>query len=440
MKPFIISLLFILASPGAYSAAIPANIYDLSNVDEVTGNTVKVKAVVKGAKASHPYRVRLLPIQRQTIGSILRSGGSAILRRSPYWIAATAAMGLLVTDDGTITTTVTSGFYIPGYWWSINGNNPATRSNAADKTCSLEKTFQGWASSSVSVSGSLYYCNYTWPAGNTGSWVMDKFPCSGGHANQSYCQAYEDQEKTLSDAEFLDVALPYIAANPSRDALKNPDAPNDWSHLIPTDDLTYIPDAVTQQDEDYINYMLDGIAQSTDSNAPGYIDPADYDRIADMASEIQGLDTPEGATDALNAEAEAAITAATLAEALEANRLAEAEAAAAAAAIEANAIDDALFQPSLNGLLAPFDDKLDNIVDIPDTSVYTIPSISPLSFGGGQCYQIPYNFGNFGSGTFDKHCGPYYSFGLPLITWFLYLSTLIYIWFLIESRVGRRVV
>ncbi|GAA3524109.1 hypothetical protein GCM10022393_43460 [Aquimarina addita] len=373
---------------------VAASVYDLSNIDEVTGETVKTKVVVKGAKASHPYRVRLLPIQKQTIGSILKSGGSAFLKRSPYWIAAMIAMNYILDDDGNVYQPDPSGS-APDmdksrstvYLMNSGGSTNVTRDSVSINTAlNIWNTQFGSALNNVKI---------------VGAWSCSSSDCRANATWKSFGSSYSGYIKIptdellppadipIADEDFLDSVMPYIAANPTKEALRNPDAPNDWSHLIPTDDFTYLPDAVTQQDEDYINYMLDGIAQSTDPNAPGYIDPADYDRIADMASDIQGLDTPEGQADALNSEADAPLTAASMAEILEAERVAAAEAAATLAAEQAAADESAISaaeadanDPSNRQDDEDLDDEdlmdlINQSLDLPD--LFDLPTISAAS-------------------------------------------------------------
>ena len=419
MKPFIISLLFILASPVAYSAAIPADIRQLASVGTVTDQQVNLNTIVKGKAPGTPFRLRTIPIQRQLIGSMLKSGGSMLLKRSPYWVAATAAMGLFVDNSGIISHQSDIPFPRPSAIGTCSLEHPMGGKSIAQMTyqsCN-DAWYDAWApyigSYDVlfSYDGSRYYWRTSQNTKNS------QFYGWGGDVEYSHTP--------ISDSDFMDQVMPYIAANPDIKAFENPDDPTDFSHLQQSS-ITYIPEAENSDDERWLGNVLGGTAQTNDPAGNGYVPADELARIQQLANQIQQAATDIGKVDAANDAATAGVTQQSQAEAK------KAEEAAVADAIGA--------PPVLNDLLAPFDDKLDGIGDIPDTSVYTIPSISPLSFGGGQCYEIPYNFGNFGSGTFDKHCGPYYSFGLPLITWFLYLSTLIYIWFLIESRVGRRVV
>ena len=211
-----------------------------------------------------------------------------------------------------------------------------------------------------------------------------------------------------------------------------PDAwPYPYPHIFP-DPVKYIP-GVSEADEALLDSLIKGQLQTTNPNAANYVTPEKLQQLQQLLSQLQQGITPEGGVGSANDALKNPLTQAQLEETLKKEK-----------AAEEKAIKDALGEkPSFDKLTEPLDKFVENVNKTPQDEINPLPQNTFGIAGSGTCYLIQKPISIMGV-TVDmstrSFCEAYYyPYFLPILTWFFYIATGLYIWFSLRDAYSRRI-
>ncbi|HHQ4453531.1 TPA: hypothetical protein ACSP0N_004191, partial [Aeromonas veronii] len=211
-----------------------------------------------------------------------------------------------------------------------------------------------------------------------------------------------------------------------------PDAwPYPYPHIFP-DPVKYIP-GVSEADEALLDSLIKGQLQTTNPNAPNYVTPEKLQQLQQLLSQLQQGITPEGGVGSANDKLKDPLTQAQLEETIKKEK-----------AAEEKAIKDALGEkPSFDKLAEPLDKFVENVNKTPQDEINPLPQNTFGIAGSGTCYLIQKPISIMGV-TVDmstrSFCEAYYyPYFLPILTWFFYIATGLYIWFSLRDAYSRRI-
>lgn len=422
---------------------VPAQVHSVTGISSVTAQQISTNAIGKGFAANDPFRPVQAKVTPAKLLQFAKANGGHVLKTNLWWIAATVALGYVIDEFGNVTAEGSPPeFYTDGYFWGTpNG-------------------FKAWSPHDVYYNSYStqwkWYTNYgsyiTYRTPNNTNMNVHRYSCAEYSAYQSvvdFCGIpYQPEMQPVSDSDFTDAILPYIAANPSPDIFGDDPSQIEW------EPLEYNPYAPNPYGAGLMDLYRQGLLQSSDPNGDYYVTPDQYEEVAQWVAAQDRALSPDGIADALNDALKNPLTQPQLAEELAKNRQQQQEqdvARRTAEYTDATSQFNEQTEPSKDALDQKKQDLDDFIADIPDLVGSDIPGtpggISGVPFPSnwatgmnGACMPLVVSLSvrQFSTTTtWDGHCPIYDSVFRPVITWFLYLMTALYLFRLWDDTVTR---
>ena len=99
-------------------------------------------------------------------------------------------------------------------------------------------------------------------------------------------------------------------------------------------------------------------------------------------------------------------------------------------------------QPALDKLIDPFNNFSEGVKNTPNEVINDLPSNNFSFSGAGKCYTFDKTYTIMGASwtlSTRQFCDSYYyPYFLPIMTWFFYIATGLYIWFSLRDAYARR--
>ncbi|WP_324042577.1 hypothetical protein [Aeromonas caviae] len=423
-----------------------AEVIKVNAVTAVTNSAITVSTTIRGFAANDPYQIKKLDVSKATYMTRFKAGMGeggglkGLLKRNAWyigWAATMAAAG-----------------------WAIDElTNQMTRKVVISGTCGY---IPGGSVNGLSQQGCLDMVNADWSAWNitnmsppvltqtsttkTYTYTFIAFPKSCGSppcdtpSNQrnvkffySHPNNAPSTAQLVPDDALYDSLITEMLKDPNKasQAFMTPDAwPYPYPGIFP-ETVPYIP-GVTQSDQDLLDLYAQGLLQSTNPNAANYVSPEKYAEIAALAGQLQQGATPEGQVAAANDQLKKPLTQKELEESLKKEREAEDKATKESLGP----------QPVLSTLLDPYKQFEDGVKNTPNDQIHSLPTNSFIIGGNGQCYVITKTLNIMGQTMTISTQGVceefYYPYFLPILTWFFYVSTGIYVWLSMRDAFERR--
>lgn len=431
----------LLFAPSASSAAladfyIPAEVKSVHSYVSADSTNIKVNTIVKGFASNDPYFPKTVSVPKVGFFQFARSSMGSLVKTNAWWLAFSIAAGYMMTDDGPM---IQGTYFNAGDYYDRGNCNNGFLKNANFSQC--EAFNQSAAGFDRWVSPGWYKCvGSTHHQGFCGGQSSIKFyrilsrNGSSGYAAIMEFPAGTDlqpkavpvpQEKLEND--FLTVC----ASNPldCAKAFQNPNGVP-YPEIFPP--LKYLPN-VNPADEPFLNCYFSGQLQTSNPSGACYATQETYDRIKQLAADLVKSQTPEGQADAANQAAKNPLTQPQLEETLNKRDAAEAKA-------------DQALKTGAEAALAPAQSALDKLAEentwleqqITDSSKIQPPtsglSLPQWVWPTGQCKPFPITFtvSKMSAKADDKgaFCTAYNDVAHPLIYWFIYMLTAVYIYVL----------
>lgn len=444
-KPLQSALLAILAfsincgGNNAYAYALTdfikqAEVIKVNAFQSATSQAIKVTTTIKGFAANDPYMIKTLDVPKATFLSNAKANMGSLVKQNAWyagWFAAMAAAGWSIDE---LKNQVVSkdqfwskGYFYIDYYASYKGSTP-------------EEVLKNMCSLCVLVSvGPLTdgynIVSYVQLPSSSGTFKVYKRACTTTEKYLNSCAGVsEPAPKPVPDDALYDSFVSEMMKDPQKaaNAFMVPDPyPYPYPQIFPST-VPYIP-GVAESDQEALDWYYKGLLQSTNPNAPYYVTPERYQQIAAMAQQLQQGQTPQGQVDALNNQLKNPLTQKQLEESLKKEREAQDK-----------ATKDALGEkPNLDSLLDPYKAFEQDVKGTPNNQVNQLPSNTFSIGGSGQCYTFDKSYSIMGATwtlSTRQFCDAYYyPYFLPILTWFFYCCTGLYIWFSIRDAFARRV-
>lgn len=423
-----------------------AEVIKANSVKVVNESLIKVNTTIKGYSANSPYAIKTIDVPKATFMSHVRNNLSSLTKRNAWyagWFATVGAAGWAIDELHNQMVSVpvnTSKDKI--YCWGSVGGPYGMGCSHNPKDTAINQCKMGGARTCgdvISVSpvtnrpGSYIYQINT-SQGQMG-FQVNPFTCSPTSAEPyaSFC-ASELPKEAVSDAALYESLAAEMLKDPkaAAQAFMVPDAwPYPYPHLFP-DPVKYIP-GVSEADEQLLDALIKGQLQTTNPSAANYVTPEKLQQLQNMLSQLQQGLTPEGQVGSANDKLKDALTQAQLEETIKKEK-----------EKEEKAVKDALGEkPSFDKLTEPLDKFVDNVNKTPQDEINPLPQNTFGIAGSGTCYLIQKPISIMGV-TVDmstrSFCEAYYyPYFLPILTWFFYIATGLYIWFSLRDAYSRRI-
>jgi hypothetical protein len=437
---FFISLLPLFVFAQAAPNYVPAQVRAVTSVGTVTSSHITVNALAKGFAANDPFRPVVAKVTPANLLKFAKANGGKVFRTNPYWIAATIAMGFLVSDDGSIIkeTSDTPDHYYPGYTFYVtlqgNGYNKHVSARSAGELADkLPAEYAAyWGCCNITFSHYSIYRTDPSPIINihfSGGTKLIAYSSSCNGSTTGNCSAPEVIEKPVSDSDFIDSLLPHIISNPDVKIF------GDDMNAIEWEPLEYNPFADNPYNAGLMDLYRQGLLQSSDPNGDYYVTPEKLQEIANAVARQDHAKSPEGQAEALNQEASSPLTAA------------DVQQGYADATTEFSS-STAPVTGALTEKLAEHDKFLSDIPDLVGGNIPGTPSgipgvPLPVDWATGmtgtcQPLAIDIGIGPFQKTTsWDAHCVPYDTIFRPVIEWFLMIMTALYLFRMWDDTVSK---
>lgn len=455
-KPLQSALLAILifaincGSNNAYASALSdfikqAEVIKVNAFNSATSTAIKVTTTIRGFAANDPYQIKSLDIPKTTYMTRLKAGMGetggfkGLVKRNAWyaaWFATMAAAGWAIDE---LTNEVTRPVKVTKYTGKVGQfNNPTYLGGTYSLPDAVSKVIGECTSSGGT------FCTSDSVLTLKSSPSTYTFTINYKVNNLSYSKKIDYYVLTINDEivssepvpddSIYDSIISKMLADPqsAAQAFMVPDPyPYPYPNIFPSQ-IPYIP-GVLESDEQALDWYFKGLLQSTNPNAPYYVTPERYQQIAAMAQQLQQGQTPQGQVDALNNQLKNPLTQKQLEESLKKEREAQDK-----------ATKDALGEkPNLDTLLDPYKAFEQDVKSTPNNQVNQLPSNTFSIGGSGQCYTFDKSYSIMGATwtlSTRQFCDAYYyPYFLPILTWFFYCCTGLYIWFSIRDAFARRV-
>jgi hypothetical protein len=416
-----------------------AEVIKVNAVNSANSISIKVSTTIKGFAANDPYQIKTVDVPKSNFMGHIRgssSGGIGGLVKKNAWYAAWFA------------TMAAAG-------WAIDElhNQVVTKPKPADQyfgTCTL-------SSGTIAVTTIV---NMTQCLAKQKKWDLARFTPSTviliSPVNDPPLKFYVEFNNNDSMWDYFYITNPTldssVSGSPVPDdalydsliskMLEDPKAaaqafmvpdpyPYPYPNIFPSQ-IPYIP-GVSEADQEALDLYYKGLLQSTNPNAPYYVTPERYQQIAQLAQQLQQGQTPEGQTDAMNDQVKKPLTQKELEESLKKEREAQEK-----------AIKESLGEkPSFDKLTEPLDKFVENVNKTPQDEINSLPQNTFGIAGSGTCYKIEKPISIMGvtvNMSTRSFCDAYYyPYFLPILTWFFYIATGLYIWFSLRDAYSRRI-
>ncbi|WP_454010692.1 hypothetical protein [Aeromonas sp. Marseille-Q7275] len=417
-----------------------AEVIKVNAVTAATNTAISVSTTIRGFAANDPYQIKKLDVPKATYMTRFKAGMGetgglkGLVKRNAWyaaWAASIAAAGWAIDE---LTDQVTNK---PK---NYTGNCQTTSGSYGTKTFEqcisialgvaypVFQKLEYYSGVDTLTIGQMsgyrvYGCNTASPPVCTSRDKMYFTPISF-----SYGTAQPVPDDALYDSLVTQML------NDPEDAAQAFMVPDPWPYPYPEvfpDTVPYIP-GVTQSDQELLDLYAQGLLQSTNPNAAHYVSPEKLAEIAALAGQLQEGATPEGQVAAANDQLKKPLTQKELEESLKKEREAEEKATK----------ESLGQQPVLTTLLDPYKQFEDGVKATPNDQINALPQNNFIIGGTGQCYVINKTFSIMGQSitisTYNVCEEFYYPYFLPILTWFFYISTGVYVWFTMRDAFSRR--
>ena len=437
---FIFSLLIPLLSTSpafAFQSLNPymvdAEVRKVNNFVSVDGDTVKVNVMGKGYGANQPYFNKTVSIPKNKFLSWVKANLKNLIKINPWWIAFAAAMAAAGWAFDALL-----DMYVKPVNNFVKGLcHPQMVAMTTAQCINVSKTTLGgtefgtygswYRNTSDFPNTAIYSINFQWKRPGNSSF-------SYGKVNM-YAQpdSFQTVSEPVADQTLLDSIFANFIADPVA-AAQAMTAPGNFPYddLFKGTDLKYIP-GISEADYPALDCYLRGALQTSNIAGPCYATETEYQRIKQMAEQLQAGVTPGGVADSLNDTLKDPLTQAQLEETLKKEKEAEAKSDQEAATKAQEAL-----APSESALEKLAEDNTwleQQITDAANTSPPTMGLALPQwVWPSGRCQPFPFTFtvGDLSAKADDKgtFCTFYNDVAHPLIYWFINLLVALYIFVL----------
>ncbi|AXH73832.1 MAG: hypothetical protein [Inoviridae sp.] len=304
-----------VASMSFSSLIKQAEVIKVNAVTAATNTAITVSTTIKGFAANDPYNIKSLDVPKATFMSHVKGNVGSLVKKNAWyaaWLASMAAAGWAInelTNQVTAPVSTHRGRCTTNYG-TLGTNKTVSECNALQASA--------WAASYGPVTMTSYFTSIN---GNP-VYIYDlKINSTGQVMNRmGYLEAlsaFTGTPEPISDNNLYDSLISFMLQDPTKaaQAFMVPDVwPYPYPQIFP-DTVPYIP-GVSQSDEEALNWYLQGLAQSTNPNAPYYVAPERLQQIAALAQQLQQAQSPEGQTEALNENLKSPLTQSQLEETL----------------------------------------------------------------------------------------------------------------------------
>lgn len=405
-----------------------AEVIKANAVVSANSTMIKVSTTIKGFAANDPYMIKNVDVPKANFLSHAKNNMSSLAKRNAWyagWFATMAAAGWAIDElTGQMTNPT---FKITGAC-SFSGGNPFAHGTpqycATQASPSAPLNLRLVSGKPAQGADLLYTFEYVNPSNNV------------TYSRSFYLrvQTATSTVEPVPDDALYDSLISHMLQDPkaAAQAFMVPDAwPYPYPNIFP-DTIPYIP-GVSEADQEALDLYYKGLLQSTNPNAPYYVTPERYQQIAQLAQQLQQGQTPEGQTDAMNDQLKKPLTQKELEESLKKEREAEEK-----------AIKESLGEkPAFDKLTDPLDKFVENVNKTPQDQINPLPQNNFGIAGSGTCYRIEKPILIMGATvnmSTRSFCDAYYyPYFLPILTWFFYIATGLYIWFSLRDAYSRRI-
>ena len=422
-----------------------AEVIKANSVKVVNESLIKVNTTIKGYGANSPYAIKTVDVPKTSFMSHVKNNMRGLVKKNAWyaaWFATMVAAGWAIDElTGQVVSKpkdyVVGTFYYLADYGRYNYFASATPVDSCKAYFSGNTTWQydsfrkPWTGAYGVCVGSLI----SKPTTKSDMIRVYQASCSAFPQSQvNTCTGSEVPYEPVADAVLYDSLASQMMQDPkaAAQAFMVPDAwPYPYPNLFPNP-VKYIP-GVSESDAELLDALIKGQLQTTDPNAPGYVTPEKMQQLQGLLSQLQQGLTPEGQVGAANDKLKDALTQAQLEETIKKEKEAEEK-----------AVKDALGEkPSFDKLIEPLDKFVENVNKTPQDEINPLPQNTFGIAGSGTCYKIEKPISIMGvtvNMSTRSFCDAYYyPYFLPILTWFFYIATGLYIWFSLRDAYSRRI-
>lgn len=321
-----------------------AEVIKVNAVIAATSTAITVSTTIRGFAANDPYQIKTLDVPKTTYMTRLKAGmgetgglKSLVKRNAWYagWIATMAAAGWAIDElTGQVVSTNGVAFNYAGYcsvWMNSTGTvytNIGLTESSADcisKVKAYKYYYSYWGRDVIPFTSAVNTFNENPIHGQGYVIYISPVPVTNAPFTGTFYAAFRPnndnppvaQTSPVPDDAIFDSIITKMLEDPlaAAQAFMVPDAwPYPYPQVFP-DTVPYVP-GVAESDEEALNWYLQGLAQSTNPNAPYYVSPEKLQDIASLAQALQQGLTPEGQVDELNENLKSPLTQSQLEESL----------------------------------------------------------------------------------------------------------------------------
>ncbi len=419
-----------------------AEVIKANSVKIVNDSLIKVNTTIKGYAANAPYAIKTVDVPKPTFMSHVKSNVNGLVKKNAWyaaWFASMAAAGWAIDElTGQMSATtkkkrgscyqVTGGHALKATDVSVSGCADAQKrdlNGGSDPNRFQLSSTSPPQSTTVNGKERLGF-TLVFIDGWTGKpWTFSMY---------IEVESSESKTEPVSDQSLYDSLASFMLQDPkaAAQAFMVPDAwPYPYPNLFPNT-VKYIP-GVSEADEQLLDALIKGQLQTTNPNAANYVTPEKLQQLQNTLSQLQQGLTPEGQVGAANDKLKDALTQAQLEETIKKEKEAEEK-----------AVKDALGEkPSFDKLSEPLDKFVENVNKTPQDEINPLPQNTFGIAGSGTCYKIEKPISIMGvtvNMSTRSFCEAYYyPYFLPILTWFFYIATGLYIWFSLRDAYSRRI-
>lgn len=414
-----------------------AEVIKANAVVSANSTMIKVSTTIKGFAANDPYMVKNIDVPKANFMSHIKGSngggiGGLVKRNAWYagWFATMAAAGWAIDELTQQVVASPKDFKLGFYYYVMDGQYEfaPSRKSLPEQACKAFNTAKGYTYTSSSAT----WCGFRVGSYNGGTDIRLN-PCNASTTALDSCKGVSVGEPVPQDAIY-DSLISHMLQDP-KSAAQAFMVPDKWPYPYPQifpETVPYIP-GVSQADQDALELYSKGLLQSTNPNAPYYVTPERYQQIASLAQQLQNGQTPQSEADAMNDALKKPLTQKELEESLKKDREAEEK-----------AIKESLGEkPSFDKLTEPLDKFVENVNKTPQDEINPLPQNNFGIAGSGTCYRIEKPISIMGvtvNMSTRSFCDAYYyPYFLPILTWFFYIATGLYIWFSLRDAYSRRI-
>lgn len=413
-----------------------AEVIKANSVKIVNDSLIRVNTTIKGYAANAPYAIKHVDVPKPTFMSHVKTNMKGLVKKNAWyaaWFGTMAAAGWAIDELTGQMTHRPQGAEVGYYYSPWSGHNeylPAA-SSTPTQSCTIYATNNNLIGS---YSSSNVQCNLKRQDGSPAGYVyIYRSKCNSATSSVSTCQGVLPVEPVPDPALYESLAAEMLKdPKAAAQAFMVPDAwPYPYPNLFPNP-VKYIP-GVSESDEQLLDALIKGQLQTTNPSAANYVTPEKLQQLQNMLSQLQQGLTPEGQVGSANDKLKDALTQAQLEETIKKEK-----------EKEEKAVKDALGEkPSFDKLTEPLDKFVENVNKTPQDEINPLPQNTFGIAGSGTCYKIEKPISIMGvtvNMSTRSFCDAYYyPYFLPILTWFFYIATGLYIWFSLRDAYSRRI-